>query len=254
MAAVQQQEPEQEIIIRFTKAWWGYLLFRLGALRALVNGIEDALAIAGRFLLLVFLIYCGAKAGILLSDPTAVFPPLLEMSMFILQLAGLEGSIPGLARQADLLRERRADADAEKLERVMLSARIMTVLSIAEGALHALHIDPTFLQWMSALLLIARGVVITNFLISLARMEVKGPRVLSKEAQARELARQALRDEQARTITDLTEQLKETREARVHAQQNEGNQERIIAQLQAQVRLMKEGQGTVTQTLHSQLS
>ncbi|MBV9690345.1 MAG: hypothetical protein JO202_11635 [Ktedonobacteraceae bacterium] len=194
-----RQEPssEQETIIRFSSAWWGYLFCRLGLLRAVVNGVEDALAILGRFLLLVFLLYCGAQAGILLSDPTFSFPPWLEMTMFCLQLAGLEGSIPGLARQVEGLRSRNEQEAASKVEAVMLSARVMTVLSIGEGALHALHVPPAALQLISACLLIVRGIVITGFLMVLANVERPAPRILSREAHQRE--QQAQQDEQART-------------------------------------------------------
>lgn len=268
MATLPQEQPENEVIIRFSGGWWAYLVFRLGALRAFVNSVEDALAITGRFLLLVFLIYCGAKAGILLSAPNATFPAWLEMSMFILQLAGLEGSIPGLARQVDTLRARNDEDASKKVEGVMLSARIMTVLSIGEGALHALGIPAIALQIISAILLVTRGVVITNFLIALAKMEAKAPRVLSKEAHTREMAQQAQRDIQSRTIADLTARLDETTKAlttaKQQARQDESNQERSITQLQEQIRRMEEaqtsllngseGQGTLIKNLQTQLT
>jgi hypothetical protein len=244
-----QQHPhdeQSETLIRFSNAWWAYLFFRLGILRALVNGVEDALAITGRFLLLAFLIYCGAEAGLLLSDPNFSFPGWLQMLMFCMQLAGLEGSIPGLARQADALRAQQDEQAAKNIERVMTSARAMTVLSIGEGALHALHVAPTWLQAISAVLLVVRGIVITGFLIALAKMERKAPRVLSREAHAQEQAAQAERDEQARTIVDLHTRLDEThaalQTARQQAVQNEREQERMIAHLHAQVRQMETAQ------------
>lgn len=202
-----QQVQETETIIRWSKEWWGYMLFKLGFLRGMVNGVEDALAITGRFLLLVFLIYCGGKAGFLLSNPDYIFPGWLEMGMFVLQLAGLEGAIPGLARQVDVLKARQDMDAAKKVESVMWSARVMTVLSIGEGALHALGMPG--LQYISAILLVVRGIVITGFLIALAKMETKAPRVVSKEAHAQDLAQKAQRDEQARLIADLQERMRQ---------------------------------------------
>jgi hypothetical protein len=125
------------------------------------------------------------------------------MSMFCLQLAGLEGSIPGLARQAGSLRRHNEEQGAKQVEAVMLSARVMTVLSIGEGALHALHVPPTALQLISALLLIVRGIVITGFLMALAKVESRAPRILSREAHTRE--QQAQQDEQARSQQQMDE-------------------------------------------------
>ncbi|HEY7417514.1 MAG TPA: hypothetical protein VH593_20190, partial [Ktedonobacteraceae bacterium] len=267
MTHQQPHDEPTETIVRFSSAWWAYLFFRLGILRALVNGVEDALAITGRFLLLAFLIYCGAEAGLLLSDPNFSFPSWLQMLMFCMQLAGLEGSIPGLARQADTLRAQHDERTAKSVERVMLSARVMTVLSITEGALHALHIPPTDLQVISAILLVVRGMVITGFLIALAKIERKAPRVLSREAHTQEQATQVERDEQTRTITALRTQLDEVRTAlqttKQQALQNEREQERVITHLRAQVQQMKvaqtsllagaEGQESTTRRLQEQL-
>jgi hypothetical protein len=126
-----------EILIRFSSTWWIYMFARGGILRALVNGFEDALAITGRNLLLLFLIYCGAKAGAFLASPNTVFPTWLEMAMFILQLAGLEGSLPGLARQAEALMAKQETKAAKKINEVVLSARMLMVASMAEGAFHS---------------------------------------------------------------------------------------------------------------------
>lgn len=269
MTQIQSPREEQtETIVRFSNAWWTYIFFRLGLLRALVNGVEDALAITGRFLLLIFLIYCGAEAGLLLSDPTFTFPGWLQMTMFCMQLAGLEGSIPGLARQADTLRAQHDEGTAKKVEQVMLSARVMTVLSIAEGALHALNVPPIALQIISAILLVVRGVVITGFLIALAKIESKAPRVLSRDAHARELAQQAQRDEQACTIVELRSQRDEALGALHAAQQkaleNEREQEQVITHLREKVRQMQaaqsslltsaEGQDGIIRRLRDQLS
>lgn len=242
----------EDTIIRFSGAWWAYMIFKLGFLRAMVNGVEDALAITGRFLLLVFLMYCGAKAGLLLADPTASPPGWLEVVMFLLQLAGLEGSIPGLARQADALRARRDHDAAAKLDSVMVSARVMTVLAIAEGGAHALQLDVHILQWASAILLVARGVVITGFLIALARIEAKAPRVLSKDAHAREQAQQAQNSDQARQIKTLQDSLRKTQEDLTRISQEKDTIAGQLADAEEQVQLAADTRGQLDQTHRSQ--
>lgn len=173
-------EEQEEVIIRWSGKWWGYLVFHAGFWRALVNTIENTLAVSGRFFLLAYLGYCGAQVGAFLLMPNFTFPLPLEMGMFVLQIAGLEGSIPGLARQADILRPKDEKA-AKKLDQAILWSRIMTVSAFGEGAAHALQWDPTFLQYASAVLIVIRGVVITGFLLQLAKIEKTGPRIVSKK-------------------------------------------------------------------------
>lgn len=180
-----EQANETDPIVRFSGAWWAYSITRAGFLRAVVNSIEDSLAVSGRFLLLTYLFYLGAQVGALLIAPSFSWPLPLEMGMFVLQIAGLEGSIPGLARQAETLRtEKEDEKQAHKIERVMLSARLMTICAFGEGAAYALGLDHRILQIASAILMVARGVVITGFLIELAKIEKKAPRVISRKAHA----------------------------------------------------------------------
>lgn len=208
-----------ELIIRFSGTWWIYMVARGGALRAVVNGVEDILAVTGRTLLLIFLIYCGIKSGALLVTPDWHAPDWLEMLMFALQLTGLEGSIPGLARHADILRRTGDEEGAKKTERVMRAARWMTILAIGEGVLHLIGFDATLLKWISGILLVARGVVITGFLIELAKLDGKGPKVLSKEEYEQEQEAEASESEQARTIADLRDQLTQAQAALQSVQQ-----------------------------------
>lgn len=227
---------EPELIIRFSHAWWVYMLARGGALRALVNGLEDVLAITGRTLLLVFLLYCGVKSGALLVNPKWTPDIWLEMSMFVLQLAGLEGSIPGLARHADILHSKADHKGAERVERTMKSARVMTILTIGEGVLHLFGLESSLLQIISGILLLVRGVVITSFLIELAKIDAKGPRVVSKAEHEREEQARQLEGEQARTIADLRGQLEEA--VRQKAEQartiTELHKQRVSAEQQVQ--------------------
>lgn len=243
------QSNETDTIIRFSGAWWAYMIFKLGFLRALVNGIEDALAITGRFLLLVFLMYCGAKAGLLLVQPDSAFPGWLEAAMFLLQLAGLEGSIPGLARQADTLRACNEHEAANRMDGVIIGARTMTVLAIAEGAAHALQLDIHILQWASAILLVIRGIVITGFLIALARIESKAPRILSRDALEREQEEQAQNSEQACTITSLQEQLQATQQELARANQEHTSLQGVLVEAEARARLVDDLQAELQQAL-----
>lgn len=230
-----QHTHETEIIIRFSHAWWVYMLARGGALRAMVNGLEDVLAITGRTLLLVFLLYCGVKSGALLVNPTWTPDLWLEMSMFVLQLAGLEGSIPGLARHADILRSNGNHKGATRVEGTMKSARIMTILTIGEGVLHLFGLDKSILQIISGVLLLVRGVVITSFLIELAKIEAKGPRVLSKAEHEREQQAHLVEGEQARIIADLRAQLEETVTSLSDALRHKTDQARTITELQEHI-------------------
>ena len=223
--------PETDVIIRFSHAWWVYMFARGGILRVLVNGLEDMLAITGRTLLLVFLLYCGVKSGALLVNPKWTPDLWLEMGMFVLQLAGLEGSIPGLARHADILRGKGDQEGAKRVEGSMQSARVMTILTIGEGVLHLFGLDNSILRIISGILLLVRGVVITSFLMELAKIDAKGPRVLSKAEHAREEQNRLLEGEQARTIADLRTQLEEARVSLSDATRREAAHERTCREL-----------------------
>ncbi len=234
----------------------------------MVNGLEDTLAITGRTLLLIFLLYCGVKSGALLVKPDWSPTIWLEMGMFVLQLAGLEGSIPGLARHADALRTKNDDESAKKVEHAMTSARVMTILTIGEGVLHLFGIDNQVLRIISGILLLARGVVITSFLMELAKIDAKGPRVLSRDEHAREEQARLVEGEQANTIADLRTQLDQAlaslAAAQQTVQQSESEQAQIITQLREQVRQMDathtslltsaEGQDSIIRNLQNQLA
>ncbi len=204
-----QQTHDTEVIIRFSHTWWIYMFARGGMLRAMVNGLEDTLAITGRTLLLIFLLYCGVKSGALLVKPDWSPSIWLEMGMFVLQLAGLEGSIPGLARHADTLHRQGNHEEAKKVEKEMKSARIMTILTIGEGVLHLFGIPTDILRIISGVLLLVRGVVITSFLMELAKIDAKGPRVLSRSEHTSEEQARLVEGEQAHVIAGLQEQVQQ---------------------------------------------
>lgn len=220
---MQQQEHNPEILIQWSQDWWFYMVARGGFLRFLVNMLEDTLAITGRTLLLVFLLYCGVKSGAMLVAPTWKPDLWLEMTMFVMQLAGLEGSLPGLSRHAEELRTKGDEPGAVRVEHIMNSARIMTILTIGEGVLHLIFGDGTIqisghtihsLQIVSGILLFVRGWVIISFLMELAKIQSKGPRVLSKEAYEQEQAMKATQSEQGQLIATLQKDLRQAQQER----------------------------------------
>ena len=174
---------EQEILVRGSAAYKDYMRHRAGWLKALVNGLEDYLAISGRSLLLIFLIYTTVKAGIALMHVNA--PIWLEVLMLSLQVAGVEGAVPGLARHKEVLTSQGRDKDARTIGRAINSTRTLAVLT---GLEIVLSLTPTLGGFdmapindaYSKVLLIARLVVISNFLIAMARMEKQGPKIISQ--------------------------------------------------------------------------
>ena len=243
-----QPTHDTETLIRGSSRWWNYLFLRLGLLSIFVNTVEDALAIAGRFFLLSFLVYTAAKSLLLLQNPTLAMPVWLDATMAVLQLAGLEGSVPGLGRRADLLKDRDKEA-AAKIGWVMGAAQFMTVLAFGEIALHLLQVLPVqVLQWISALLLVIRGYVITRFLLELAKVENHAPRVISKAEYAEEQARSQHVAQQAteHLIAEAMEGIR--REQQQHVEGFTRQYSQALAQLTTNQQEME----TLLHTLHQQ--
>lgn len=117
----------------------------------------------------------------------------------------------------------------------MKSARIMTILTIGEGVLHVFGINSQVLRIISGILLLVRGIVITSFLMELAKIDAKGPRVLSQKEQQREEQARLVQGEQGRLITDLRGQLAYAEErlhqATASTAQQQGDFERVSADL-----------------------
>lgn len=226
-----------EAIIRWSASWWIYSVLRGGTLRLLIGGLEDTLAISGRALLLVFLLYCGVKSGAALVAPNWQPAMWLEMLMFTLQMAGLEGSIPGLARRVGELKKANDESGAARLERIMSMARVMTILTILEGVLHLFGLDHAFLKIVSGLFLLIRGFVITAFLIELAKTETQEPRILSRKEWEREQQAAQTERDQAQIIMQLQAELgqmqTELQAARTQITQMDQQAQQTITQLQA---------------------
>lgn len=224
---------EEKVIIRFSQAWWVYMFCQGGILRTMVNGLEDNLSITGRTLLLIFLLYCGVKSGAMFANPKWTPPIWLEMGMFVLQLAGLEGSVPGLARHALVLQGKGDEKSAQKVQGAMTSARVMSILTIGEGVLYVFGIDSSILKIISGILLFIRGIVITSFLVELAKIEAKAPRVLSRGEHERGEHAKLVESEQAQAIADLRSQLEK-------AQLQETEQSQVVANMFVQIKQFEE--------------
>ena len=250
----QQQQQQGDVLIKWSGDYWKYMIINGGFLRILATGLEDTLAATGRSLLLIFLLYCGVKSGALLVAPNWKPELWLEMLMFLLQLGGLEGSIPGLSRRADELRAKNDEVSkvgAKKIDDITKAARLMTIAAVAEGVLHIIFKDgtcPAFIffgptvptmQLVSGVLLILRTFVILTFLVELGKVDAKGPRVMSKgdyeqERDRAEKARLA-ESEQGRMLASLRIQLDESRQALSASQQREQGQGRLVENLRTQL-------------------
>lgn len=234
-----QQQEKEPIIVRGSLEWWGYTVLRGGFFRLLVDGIEDTIAVLSRFLLLMFIVYCGLKAGLYLASPETKIDAWIEMVMFGMQIVGLEGSIPGLARYADQLRKQKDYEGAERVDQSMTAAHVMTVLAIAEGAAHLLGIEGQILQVASAIMLVIRGYVITRFLKDLAKVKSAAPRVMSKEDHDRYLADQTTQSDQAQQLQAVKDELAQARQEQTRERQQHlatvNDLNATIEQIRAQV-------------------
>lgn len=220
------QTQKEQIIVRGTGEYWQYSIIRGGFLRVVANAVEDNFAAFGRTLLLFFLIYCGMKGAALLVAPGWAPPLWLELVMFGLQVGGLEGGIPGLSRRRLELREKGDEAGVRRLSNTIGGARFMNIAAVAEGVLHLMFGDthgPLFgvigpdahyMQVISGILLVVRVWIIIDFLMELAQVDAKGPRIVSKEVFEKEQTKQEQEDGRVRQIAELKEQLLKTAQER----------------------------------------
>src|SRR5215469_3583646 len=135
---MQATKDEQEILVRGSAAHREYMRHHFGWLKAIVNGIEDGLAISGRNLLLVFILYTTIKAGLTLSGHNV--PWWVDTIALAFQVCGLEGAIPGLSRLRETLLAKNqpgAGQDAETVRKAIQSARYLNMLTGVEILLAA---------------------------------------------------------------------------------------------------------------------
>lgn len=186
-APAQIPQEEQILLVRGSEEYKEYIRHQGGWLKVLVNRFEANLATAGRILLLIFLIYTTIKTGL---DRMGVVSPIwLEILMLALQVGGVEGAVPGLSRQQqELLAQNKAD-EAKEIGGAIKSTRWLAFLTGVEIGLSTIAEKVTgdgapFLAWIltiySVILLIARLLLISKFLIAMAKIEHKGPKIISK--------------------------------------------------------------------------
>ncbi len=175
--------PQQEeiVLVRDSAEYKEYMWHQAGWLKALVNGLEDYLSISGRSLLLLFLIYTTIKAGMTIMHTDT--PVWLDIAMLTLQVAGLEGSVPGLTRVRETLLGQNRIQDARTIKRAIYSSRTLSVLTGIEIVLATASIpgiNPGVMagvdDWYNKLLLVA-----------MARMETKAPKVISRAEHEKQL-------------------------------------------------------------------
>lgn len=201
------EEQEDRYLVRGSGEWFLYMIPQLGIFRVIVSTVMDFLAICGPLFLLIYIGYCGVKTAVWIDHPSETFPQTLEILMFCLQLGGLEGSIPGLARRETALREQEKNKQADRVLRTRKSARWMTILAVGEGALHVFtFIDASIFQWISAILLVIRSVVIINFLAEMAVAEMATPRVISRRRHREIITRRESQENQQHEIARLQEE------------------------------------------------
>src|SRR5258707_1073082 len=120
--------PEEEIVfVRGSAEHREYMHHQAGWLRALVNGFENYLSIAGRSLLLIFILYATIKGGMLAAGDNT--PGWLDIVMLGFQVAGLEGSIPGLTRLRETMLQFNRHDEAKSIKRAIYSSRTLNFLT-----------------------------------------------------------------------------------------------------------------------------
>lgn len=191
---------EQEILVRGSEEHAEYLRYNFGQIKDWVNSFETKLAIMGRPLLFFYITYITVRASVAHALPDIYWLNYsllgLDTIMLVLQVMGLEGSMSGLLHLADEMRSKNRAKEADTMLR---SAKMVQWLMAATAIDIVLQASPYFLVpgegWVDIriftaiytnILLITRVVAVSIYLFSMARMQHKGPRVISqKEFDAR---------------------------------------------------------------------
>lgn len=224
---------DQEVLVRGTAPYKSYLWFKHGWIKAIVNYAEEYLSITGRLMLLSYIIYIAVQAGMenFLHLRT---PPLLDIVMLAIQVAGLEGSIPGLIHTAEDLEERGKTESAKTVRKSARNAQYLAIMTIvdlfcmavnnavgaASGIDHRVVITVAIITFLySWFLLGCRVYVIGNYLISMAHITRHDIRVVSQAeasthqntpAQTPDLT-QVLADQRAEILAEMQEVLSQLR-------------------------------------------
>lgn len=193
---------EQEVIVRGSPEYKEFMRHRFGWIKGMVNGFEERLAISGRAMLLVYVAYITVKAGVQNSLHMEM-PPLLDIFMLAIQVLGLEGSVPGLIHLSEDLESKSKKKEARMVKGSAYTAQTLAVATAVDIVLQSTHavagynIDD-FTTTYSNGLFILRVLIIGMYLIAMARLEHKGPKIIS----AHEAAKQAQAVEQKQIRID----------------------------------------------------
>lgn len=239
----------QVVIVRGTPEYRDYLIHQHGWVKGVVNWCEETMAITGRLMLLAYIVYITVKAG---SSWDAPLP--LDVFMLALQVLGLEGSVPGLIHLSERLESEGKTKSANMVRRSATIAQFLVVATALDIVLQSLQ-KSGFSAWglfdFSSLatgytntLLILRVVVIGFYLIAMARLEHKGPKIISKEEAKKIDMRDALKvengqfrqkiDELNKALLQAKEELQEVSlQAKSEAEKNASLQSSLQASLQA---------------------
>lgn len=174
---------EQEVIVRGSAEFHDYLWHRFGIIKGIVRVVEEHVAISGRLLLLIYVSYIVIEAGAR-TLVNVTFPPVLDIVMLGLQVLGLEGSVPGLTHLSDDLEYEGRKKDAAKVRFASIIALVLLGLVAVDIVLQK---TPYIGDWdtrslttsFGNCLLIARVVVVGIYVRAMARIENKGPRIIS---------------------------------------------------------------------------
>lgn len=206
------QQPEEEpILVRGSAEHKEYLKHQFGTIKTWVNAFETRIAVAGRAMLLIYVIYITVKAGAGAALPQGI-PALdagllvLDIFMLALQVLGLEGSVPGLTHLADDLESKGKTKEADSVRRAAGTAQFLIAATAIDVVLqyspHVFSVSSTRIDisglafGYDKLLFIVRLVVIGQYLKAMARLEHKGPKIISQHEH--EQQRKAKEQEQIR--------------------------------------------------------
>jgi hypothetical protein len=193
---VAQAQEEQVIIVRGSEEHKDYLKHQFGHIKDTVNSFETRIAVAGRALLLVYVVYITVKAAVSSSLPHDMAPwltaalLLLDIVMQALQVLGLEGSVPGLTHLAGELEDKGKTKEARTVRLASNTAQWLLAFTAIDIVLESNHnwggMDISgFAAGYTNCLFIVRVIVIGLYLVAMARMEHQGPKVVSAREAAR---------------------------------------------------------------------
>lgn len=258
---------EQKVIVRGSEEHKDYLRHRFGRIKEAVNGFETRVAVAGRTMLLIYVVYITVRAGSEQAMPKNPSPALqtglllLDIFMLALQVLGLEGSVPGLLHLADELDVQGKKSEARTVRRSSSVAQWLLVATAVDLVLqHTQNMAGVDITGVATaytnILLILRVVVIGSYLVAMARLEHKGPRVISAHeaaSQQEEQEQKQIRIDNANILATVENGISTWARPMVSAMKSglEGQIQQILAQhatekavLKAEIEAVKMASGS----------